>query len=197
MFIDSPWLNVASVLVEILAHLTEIKKTSGELLKSKPLIRPLELIRLRMHLSELNDVTRELATETHSGELSPRYHELRNKWLQLFAPAHTVLHNIDPTALAPLKIYSPGLADLLERRLRVTEGALADALKAEQQEISYDTDSHLCTLCLQMVRSWSKAHTMAGGLSELTMELSATIVCLDQFVKSNWSASEVAAMSAR
>jgi hypothetical protein len=89
------------------------------------------------------------------------------------------------------------LAVLLERRLLVTEGALAEALKAEQQEISYDSDSHLCTLCLQMVRNWSKAQTIAGGLAELNTELSATIVCLDQFVKSNWSASEVAAMSAR
>jgi hypothetical protein len=197
MSIDSPWLSVASVLVEILAHLTDIRKTSGELLKSRPLIQPVELIRLRRHLSELNDVTQELATETHAGELSPRYHELRNKWLQLFAPAHTVLHNIDPTALTTLEIYSPGLAVLLERRLLVTEGALAEALKAEQQEISYDSDSHLCTLCLQMVRNWSKAQTIAGGLAELNTELSATIVCLDQFVKSNWSASEVAAMSAR
>ena len=86
MSIASPWLEVASVLVEILAHLTEIAKAPGEVLKSKPLIRPAELVRLRMHLSELNTVTRELARETHAGELSPRYHELREQWLQLFAP---------------------------------------------------------------------------------------------------------------
>jgi hypothetical protein len=194
MSIASPWLEVASVLVEILAHLTEIAKAPGEVLKSKPLIRPAELVRLRMHLSELNTVTCELARETHAGDLSPRYHELRDQWLHLFAPAHTVLHNVDPTALATLGIYSPTLANLLQQTLRITQGTLASALKAEQEEISYDTDSHLCTLCLQMVRTWSTSKTIAGGLIELSTALSDTIVGLDQLVKSNWSASQLSAI---
>jgi hypothetical protein len=194
MSIVSPWLEVASVLVEILAHLTDIAKAPGEVLKSKPLIRPEELVRLRMHLFELSEVTQELARETHAGELSARYHELRDEWLHLFAPAHTVLHNVDPTALATLGIYAPCLASLLERTLHVTESALAEALKAEQEEISYDTNSHLCTLCLQMVRTWSTSKTMAGGLTELSTALSDTIVSLDQFVKSHWSVSQLSAI---
>jgi hypothetical protein len=191
MSIVSPWLEVASVLVEIVAHLTQIAKAPGEVLKSRPLIRPEELVKLRMHLADLNEVTRDLARETHAGDLSPAYHQLREQWLYLFAPAHTVLHNLDPTALATLGIYSPCLADLLQRTLDVTENTLSEALRAEREEISYDTDSHLCTLCLQMVRTWSTSKTMAGGLAELATALADTIVSLDHFVKTNWTISDL------
>jgi hypothetical protein len=195
MSIVSPWLDVAAVVVEILAHLTEIAKAPSEVLKSKPLIRPEELVRLRMHLAELSHVTHALADETHAGDLAPNYRELRDRWLHLFAPAHTVLHNLDPTALATLGIYSPCLATLLARTLHVTETTLTEALAAEQEEISYDTNSHLCTLCLQMVRAWSKSNTMAGGLTELAGALAETLVGLDQFIKSNWNVNQLSAIA--
>jgi hypothetical protein len=83
---------------------------------------------------------------------------------------------------------------LLQTTLRITQGTLASALEKEREEISYDTDSHLCTLCLQMVRNWSTSKTIAGGLMELSTALSDTIVGLDQFVRSNWSASQLSAI---
>jgi hypothetical protein len=102
MSIVSPWLDVAALVVEILAHLTEIAKAPREVLKSKPLIRPEEL---------------------------------------------------------------------------------------------HDTNSHLCTLCLQMVRAWSKSNTMAGGLTELAGALAETLVGLDQFIKSNWNVNQLGAIA--
>src|SRR5262245_35701308 len=150
MAILSPWLEVAAPLVELIAHLTDIATGVKDLRSLKPLIRPDQLVILRMHMAELAEVTRELAHETHTGELSPRYPQLRERWLRVFAPLHTVLHAVDPTALATVGIYSPRLSMLLETTLRVTERTLNEALKAEREEISYDTDSHLCTLCLQL-----------------------------------------------
>jgi len=158
------------------------------------LINPRELINLRGHFAKLREVTDDLAGETQPGTLSPRYHDVRQEWLQLFAPSHSVLHNIDPTTLSTIPIYSPKLAQLLEMSLHVSQQTLAEALKAEREEIVYDTNSHLCTLCLQMVRTWSDVKTMVGGLKELSTALSDTINGLDIFIKTHWSVKELSAM---
>jgi hypothetical protein len=139
----------------------------------------------------LKQVTEALANETHRGDLSPCYHSLRESWLESFAPAQTVLHNFDPAALSALDIYSEKLGILLGEELKVTEKSLAKALAAEQTELTYDTDSHLCTLCLQIVRNWSDSKTIAGGLNELAIALQETVSKLDSFIGATWTVKEL------
>ena len=139
-----------------------------------------------MHFEGLREATDALARETHGGKLSDCYHRLRKIWLEAFAPAQTVLHNLDPMTLSALDIYSRKLGLLLTQELKVTEQSLAQALEAEQAEIVYDSESHLCTLCLQIVRNWSDAKTIAGGLGELAAELQDTVGKLDFFIGNTW-----------
>jgi hypothetical protein len=89
-------------------------------------------------------------------------------------------------------MYSKPFGMLLGNELKVTERALKEALAAEQKEINYDTESHLCTLCLQIVRVWSEDKTLAGGLSELAIALDETTVKLERFITSNWNVKELA-----
>jgi hypothetical protein len=75
--------------------------------------------------------------------------------------------------------------------LKVTAETLSAALKAEKEEINYDTESHLCTLYLQIVRRWSEAGTMVGGLTELGSELDGTMTKLGTFVACNWPLDQI------
>src|ERR1017187_2792579 len=149
--IPSLWLPIARLLTELLAHASKLAITkTGDRLFDPRVLAPKPLIDLRAHFVALKDATEALAKETHSGKLSDCYRGLRSTWLATFAPAQTVLHNLDPTRLSALDIYSEKYGLLLGRELKVTEHTLAEALAAEQAEITYDTDSHLCTLCLQI-----------------------------------------------
>lgn len=185
--IPSLWLGVASFLTDLLSHASKlvITKAGGRLFDPR-VLPPKPIITLRMHFFGLKEATEALARETHGGKLSDCYARLRKIWLEAFAPAQTVLHNMDPMALAALDIYSRKLGLLLAQELKVTEQSLALALEAEQTEIVYDSESHLCTLCLQIVRNWSDAKTIAGGLGELAEELQDTIAKLDLFIGSTW-----------
>ena len=205
--IVSPWLGVASVLTEILSYATPIlskaagkglEGAAGEAGKSlvnrlfqKRSLSPKTLVQLHTHFAALQLVTTALAAETHAGELSEKYHQLRSDWLARYAPAHVVLHNLDPDTLSSIGIYSRKLSSLLGQPLTVSEQTLSKALDAELTEIRYETSAHLCTLCLQLVRNWSDAKTMAGGLNELSVTLTDTLNGLDCFIKSNWTFKEL------
>jgi hypothetical protein len=159
---------------------------------NKHIVEPKPLLRLRAHLVELKVTTDQLATETHAGALSVCYAQLRSKWLELFAPAQTVLHNFDPVTLSALMVYSPRLAELLSRGMFVSEKTLSEALTAEETELHYDDHAHLCTLCLQVVREWSNDQTIVGGLHELSTALTNTIASLDSFIRTNWTVKDLA-----
>ena len=190
--IPSLWVPVASFLAELPVSREQDDDYIGweETLRSSAITSktapgsagPLRRIKRR---------TEQLAKETHSGELTDYYHKLRKLWLESFAPALTVLHNFDPTRLSTLDIYSEKLGLLLGKELKVTEKTLADALAAEQIEITYDTDSHLCTLCLQIVRNWSDAKTIVGGLNELALSLNDTVAKLDIFISATWAVKDL------
>ena len=137
-------------------------------------------------IAALKEATEELAEETHGGELSERYGQLRCTWLNLFSPTLAVLHNLDPITITELNIYSKRFGALLGNELKVTRQTLSAALVGEREEINYDTESHLCTLCLQVVRKWSEVGTMVGGLSELSVELDRTMDNLGTFIACNW-----------
>jgi hypothetical protein len=177
--IVSPWFPIASFLAELLTHASKAIITKVvDVRSNRHLLEPKPLLQLRMHLAELRDVTDKLATETEKVPLSQCYAQLRAQWLELFAPAQTVLHNFDPMTLTALNVYSPDLASLLNRGIFVSEKALSAALIAEQTEIKYDGEAHLCTLCLQVVKDWSSSTTMAGGLNHLTITLDDTLKSL-------------------
>jgi hypothetical protein len=195
--IPSLWLPVARFLTEILAHASQliVTKAIDRVFREHKALDPIPLLKLRAHFSALKDATDALAKETHAGALSECYAGLRAAWLERFAPAQTVLHNFDPLTISTLGIYSPRLAALLSQPLLVSEKTLTEALRAEQTELSYDTDSHLCTLCLQMVRTWSSKNTIVGGLNDLSGTLTDTIANLDSFIKSNWAPKELARLA--
>lgn len=190
--IPSLWLPIATFLTALLSHASKLMITNtGERLFDPRVLPPKPLLNLRAHFAALKDVTEALAKETHSGTLSDCYQNLRKVWLEMYAPAHTVLHNFDPTALSTLDIYSGRLGMLLGREIRVTEQALTDALAAERTELNYSTDSYLCTLCLQIVRNWSDAKTISGGLNELATALQDTIAHLDTFISTTWTVKDL------
>jgi hypothetical protein len=203
--IVSPWLPIASILTEILAHAKDLPlkkitenlgseglKHIAERWKKDPrIVAPSFLLELKMHLSELKEATDALAKETHGGPLSRCYAERRADWFELYTPTHTVLHNLDPIKPAALGVYSKRLSELLKRELVVSESRLADALRAERKEIDYDTDSHLCTLCLFVVTEWSISQTMVRALNELSVALADTIELLDGCIRSTWSLNEL------
>jgi hypothetical protein len=141
-------------------------------------------------MTDLKQATDALAKETHSGVLSNSYHDLRERWVTLFAPMHTVLHNFDPMFLAKVQVYAPRLAELLTVEMTVNLDSLNRALEAEQNELSYSDESFICTLCLQIVRNWSDAQTIAGGLTELSVVLGETITAIDKFLTVTWPAKE-------
>jgi len=163
----------------------------GDRLFDPRVLAPKPLIELRAHFAALKDATDALARETHGGKLSDCYHRLRSTWFEAFAPAQTVLHNFDPLALSALDIFSKKYGLLLGQELKVTERTLTEALAAEQTELDYDTESHLCTLCLQIVRNWSDAKTIAGGLSELAVALQDTVSQLDVFISATWQVKDL------
>jgi len=190
--IPSLWFPIANFLAELLSHASKIAITkAGERVFDARILPPKPLLDLRAHFAALKEVTEALAKETHSGVLSVCYRNLRCSWLETFAPAQTVLHNFDPMTLSTLDIYSNKFGLLLGHELRVTERTLADALTAERTELAYDHESHLCTLCLQIVRNWSDAKTIAGGLNELAVELQGTVAKLDIFISNTWSVTEL------
>jgi hypothetical protein len=199
--IISPFVPIAVTLVELIAHAGKMiaKKsieegtakgitTIFEVIdrRHRHLISRESLIALQTHFAALKDATEELANETHGGDLSERYGQLRCTWLNLFSPTLAVLHNLDPTTITELNIYSKKFGALLGNELKVTQQTLSAALVGEREEINYDTESHLCTLCLQVVRKWSEAGTMVGGLSELSVELDRTMDNLGTFIACNW-----------
>jgi hypothetical protein len=190
--IPSLWLPIASVLTELLSHASKLMITkAGDRVFDPRIVKPKPLLDLRAHFAALKDATDALYRETHSGKLSDCYHRLRSAWLDAFAPAQTVLHNFDPATLSALDIFSRKYGLLLAQELKVTERTLTDALAAEQTEIDYDTESHLCTLCLQIVRNWSDSKTIAGGLNELSEALQDTVAQLDMFISSTWKVTEL------
>jgi hypothetical protein len=190
--IPSSWLPIASFLTELLSHASKLAITkAGTRLFDPRLLPPKPLIDLRAHFAALKDATEALAKETHGGKLSDCYHRLREAWFEVFAPAQTVLHNFDPAALSALDIFSRKYGLLLGHELKVTERTLNEALAAEQSEIDYDTESHLCTLCLQIVRTWSDAKTIAGGLGELSLALQDTVAKLDTFISATWEVKDL------
>jgi len=112
--IPSSWLPIAKFMSEMLAHATKIaiaKQLDVAFPARRPthILDPQPLLQLRTHFSALKDATNDLARETHAGALSQSYRQLRERWLELFAPALTVLHNLDPMTLSALGIYSPPL----------------------------------------------------------------------------------------
>jgi hypothetical protein len=190
--IPSAWLPIARFLTELLAHASKLTITKLIDRRFDPrALPPKPLLDLRAHFAALKEVTEALAKETHSGALSDCYHSLRATWLEMFAPAQTVLHNFDPTTLSTLDIYSEKMGMLLGKELKVTERTLTAALEAERIELAYDTESHLCTLCLQIVRNWSDAKTIGGGLGELANTLQDTIAKLDTFISTTWTVKEL------
>jgi hypothetical protein len=193
--IPSPWLPIAAFLTELVAHASKllITKKLDQIFEGRVMPGPNQLLRLRAHFDALKTSTDALAEETHGGALSSSYSRLREKWVERFAPAQTVLHNFDPTALSSLGVYAPELADLLKNELVVSEQGLIKALESELREIQYDSESHLCTLCLHLVRTWSNKKTIAEGLHVLSEALTKTLVCLDSFITTNWTVKEVAA----
>jgi hypothetical protein len=185
--ITSEWLPIGTFLTELLTHASkEVATHIIDVRANKHIFEPVPLLQLRAHLDELQQVTGELAVETSKSTLSECYSQLRARWLALFAPAQTVLHNFDPIALSALKVYSPELASLLTRGIFVSEKSLSDALIAERAEIYYDDQAHLCTLCLQIVKEWSGSPTIIGGLDKLSVALKDTLESLDVFIKTNW-----------